>query len=105
MENICCALEYSELQHTDISPTSFFINPTTHEGAIYGDWRKVSSKKSNIDLKDLRKTAIELAENTREPMEFYDFLNSKPENTAYADFEKWDKVIEEGFGGHKFVQM
>ncbi len=105
MENLCCAFEYSEIRYGDISATSVFINPITHEGAIFGDWRRVTEKRGNTDLEDLRKTAISLAVNTREPREMYDFLNSRPEATAFDDFARWDTVIEKGFGGHKFVQM
>lgn len=105
MENFCCTFEYSEIQFEDITPASVFINPVTHEGALFGDWRNVKGKRNNKDLEDLRKAAIELAQNTREPKELYSFLNSGPGKTAFEDFEKWDKVIEEGFGGHKFVKM
>lgn len=105
MENICCAFEYSEITHGGIRPTSIFINPVTHEGAIFGDWRYVTVKHDNRDLIDLRKTAIELAANTHEPAELYDFVNTGPAADAYGDFEKWDKVIEDGFGGHKFIKM
>lgn len=105
MENICCTLEYSEIQYTALDSNAIFINPVTHEGALFGDWRKVSDIKSNTDLAALRKTAIELAENSRKPRELYDFLNSKPAENAFEDFENWDKVIEKGFGGHKFVKM
>lgn len=104
MENICCAFEYSEIGFEDISEDSIFINPSTHEGALWGDWRQVSSSTKN-GLKMLRKTAVALAENTREPKELFEFLNSAPEKDAYQDFSKWDTVIEKGFGGHKFIQM
>ena len=105
MENFCCAFEYSNIQFGSIDSTSVFINPVTHEGAVFGDWRKVKQKKGNSDLKDLRKTAIDLAENTRTPRELYDFLNSAPAENAYEDFARWDTVIETGFGGHKFIKM
>jgi len=105
MENICCALRYSELEYGDVAPDSVFINPFTHEGMLFGDWRKVKALKGNADLKALRKTAVILAENTREPEEMYRFLNSEPASDAYSDFEKWDTVIEKGFGGHNFAKM
>nr|MCR4683192.1 hypothetical protein [Clostridiales bacterium] len=54
------------------------------------------------DLISRRKTARALAGNTREPAELYRFLNSEPASDAFLDFEKWDTVIEKGFGGHKF---
>ena len=105
MENLCCAFEYSDIQHTGISPESIFVNPITHEGAIFGDWRQVSDKAGSKDLEDLRKTAKLLASNTRKPVQMYDFLNSKPTSNAFEDFKKWDTVIEEGFGGHNFIKM
>ena len=105
MENICCALAFSEIEHGDISPSSVWINPVTHEGALFGDWRKVCSLRGGRDLTDLRKTAIALAQDTSSPRELYSFLNSVPRRDAFEDFASWDQVIEKGFGGHRFVKM
>lgn len=105
MENVCCALEFSELSHKDITPSSFFINPITHEGALFGDWRKVSAKKNNVDLEALRKTALKTGENVSEPAMMKEFLESQPRKDAFEDFEYWDTVIEKGFGGHRFIKM
>lgn len=110
MENICCALTYSGLCYGDISPDSVWVNPFTHEGVLFGDWRKVmvigqAPDNGRKDLTDLRKTAIDLAENTKYPEEMYKFLNSEPAKDAYTDFEKWDGVINIGFGGHNFKKM
>lgn len=104
MENICCAFEYSQMGMEDISEDTIFINPDTHEGAIWGDWRMISGSTGNC-LKKLRRTAVALAENTREPKELFEFLNSAPAKDAFEDFSRWDTVIEKGYGGHKFVQM
>ena len=105
MENICCALAFSGIEHGDISSTSVWINPVTHEGALFGDWRYVRDIRRTNDLYALRKTAIRIAKNTREPKELYTFLNSMPQADAFADFERWERVINEGFGGHHFVKM
>lgn len=105
MESICCALQYANIQHGGINPDSVWVNPLNHEGALFGDWRYAGPRKGNGDLVSLRQTAIHLAENTRSPKELYAFLNSAPAPDAYSDFEKWDQVIMEGFGGHKFVNM
>ena len=105
MENICCALKYANIEHGDITPTSVWVNTVTHEGALFGDWRKVKTARSNADLIALRKTAIYLAKDTTKPKELYRFLNSAPAADAFADFSLWDQVIEAGFGGHKFVKM
>lgn len=105
MENICCALNYAGIEHRDISPDSVWINPISHEGALFGDWRNVRQLKSSKDLNDLRKVAKILAKDARNPQELNEFLNSKPEADAFSDFEKWDKVIVDGFGGHRFIKM
>lgn len=105
MENICCALTYSGIVHGGIDSTSVWINPVTHEGALFGDWRNVRPLQGNSDLVDLRKTAIGLSKNALEPIELYRFLNSAPANNAYDDFANWDIVIEKGFGGHKYIKM
>ena len=62
-------------------------------------------KHSNQDLLDLRKTAKSVAENIHNPALLEEFLLSEPEGNAFQDFGAWDKVIEEGFGGHRFVKM
>ena len=105
MENICCELKYSGIEHGCIDQTSIWINPVTHEGALFGDWRKVKPLVGNRDLADVRKTAIRIVKNSREPIELYEFLNSKPAKDAFDDFQAWDDVIEKGFGGHKFIKM
>ncbi len=105
MENICCALEYADISHGDISPSSIFINPVTHEGMLMGDWRYTGSKKTNADLKLLRETAKNIMDTGSRPAELEKFLYSEPKEDAYADFEYWDTVIEDGFGGHKFIKM
>ena len=105
MENLCCALAYSGLTFGNLSPDAIWVNPITHEGALFGDWRNVSRYESVQDLKDLRKSAIVLAENAGEPKEMKQFLTSAPALNAFDDFSAWDAVIEKGFGGHKFVKM
>lgn len=105
MENICCELKYSGIEHGKIDEKSIWINPITHEGALFGDWRSVQALCGKGDLVDIRKTAIGIAKNARTPIELYDFLNSTPAIDAFEDFSKWDQVIEKGFGGHKFIKM
>ncbi len=105
MENICCELTYSEIQHGGINEKAIWINPITHEGALFGDWGNVKALSGVSDIKDVRRTAISIAKNEKEPKELYEFLHNAPAKDAYEDFEKWDKVINEGFGGHRFVKM
>jgi len=105
MENICCAFEYSGISHGDISTFSVFVNPVTHEGMLFGDWRKIGVKKSNIDLKLIRETAKKIMSANTHPIQLTEFLRSIPRMDAYEDFEFWDTVIERGFGGHQFIRM
>lgn len=105
MENLCCALKFSGIEFGRFDMTAVWINPITHEGALFGDWTKVKDISDTKDLTDIRRTAIEIAENARNPIEMYEFLNTKPKTDAYQDFSSWDEVIEKGFGGHKFKKM
>jgi len=105
MENICCALEFSEISHGDISTASVFVNPVTHEGMLFGDYRNVKRFSTQGDLKKIRETAKQVMERDSGPSELFAFLDSKPRANAYEDFEYWDTVIEKGFGGHKFVRF
>ena len=105
MENICCALEFSEISHGDLSTSSILVNPVTHEGMLFGDYRNVRRIPTQGDLKKIRETAKQVMERGSGPSELFAFLDSKPRSNAYEDFEYWDTVIEKGFGGHKFVRF
>ena len=112
MENICCVLEYSGLVHGGISEQTIFINPFIHHAVLMGEWWKATEKEGvsrgqeTVDLTGLRRTAEKVMGMQKEnaPQAFLDFLKKKPEGNAYQDFEVWDQVIEEGFGGRKFTQ-
>jgi DNA-directed RNA polymerase subunit RPC12/RpoP len=110
LENICCVLEYSDLVHGGISEDSVWINPFNHHAVLMGHWHTVLSKSasnSGKDLTDIRKTALRILgmHKNEAPKELIDFLEGKPEADAFFDFEKWDKVIETGFGGRRFAKM
>lgn len=120
MENICCVLEYSGITHGGISEETVFINPFIHHAVLYGHWwgarRKecglshsfeAAHKMPNQDLWDVRKMAERILGLRKEeaPAQFLQFLREKPAADAYADFEAWDRVIEEGFGGRRFARM
>lgn len=111
MENICCVLEYSSLVHAGLSVESVFINPNTHEAVLYGGWWNTNTKKfinpAKNDLVDLRKVATKILGiyKSDAPKELIEFLEGKPEKDAFSDFERWDKVINDGFGGRSFTKM
>lgn len=111
LENICCVLEYSQLIHGGINANSVFIDPFSHEAVLYGGWWLAREKKRqplvNEDLLAIRKTAEYVMGVNKEkmPKQFENFLKELPTKDAYIDFENWDKVIEEGFGGRRFVKM
>ena len=77
-----------------------------------GHWHLAGKKgelgtSSKNDLIYLRKTAsriLGIHRNTA-PKELIDFLEGKPAEDAFKDFEKWDRVIETGFGGRRFAKM
>ncbi|MCR4792654.1 MAG: hypothetical protein K5871_07880 [Lachnospiraceae bacterium] len=112
LENICCVLNYSELVHGGISADSVWINPFIHHAVLMGHWQSamrtgISGMKDQelSDLKDLRKTAERILGNRKEeaPAALMDFLHGQPSEDAFSDFEKWDNVIEKGFGGRHFA--
>ena len=75
-----------------------------------GHWHTTlsrSASNSEMDLRDIRKTAARILgmHKNEAPKALMDFLEGKPEADAFADFEKWDKVIETGFGGRRFAKM
>ncbi|MBQ7119565.1 MAG: hypothetical protein IJO09_05065 [Oscillospiraceae bacterium] len=110
MENLCCVFEFSDITHNGITINNLFINPATHEAYLYGGWWNACRKtyaNSKSDLYAIRKVAsLVLGEHRNDiPDEFKRFLNETPAADAYSDFERWDYVIEKGFGGHKFIKF
>ncbi len=107
MENLCCLLEFNELDHKHMDENNLFINPKTHEAYLYGGWWDVEKKGNHACLKELRNTAERLVGNriSEGPKMFAEFLHSKPKVPAYDDFGYWDEVIEKGFGGHNFAKF
>ena len=113
LENICCVLNYSEIIHGNITEDNIWINPFIHHAVLQGGWYSVKESANagfadkDKDLKDLRKTAERVLgiHNEEAPKEMTEFLKSVPKKDAYEDFEAWDKVIEEGFGGRRFAKM
>ena len=75
MENICCELKYSNIQHGGIDERSLWVNPITHEGALFGDWRNVCSKKTNFDLQLVRETAQKVMHGDNSPKQSIEFLH------------------------------
>lgn len=109
LENLCCLLEYSGLRHNGITLDAVYINPVTHEAALYGGWwntRQVDSVGTK-DLLSIRRLCLRLlGENAdSSPKPFLDFLKSAPREDAYRDFARWDEVIEKELGGRKFARF
>lgn len=106
LENLCCALAFSDLCHGGIGTESAFIDAATHEAFLLGGWwnARSASGGGKADLLAVRKTAARVMGETLPdaPAAFRDFINGPPKADAYADFAAWDKVIEQGFGGRRF---
>jgi len=113
LENISCVLNYSDMVHGGISEEAIWINPFNHHAVLMGHWWSASksipakSILGNPDLKGLRQTAIKVLgiHKNEAPKEMIKFLEDRPSPDAFQDFEKWDKVIENGFGGRRFAKM
>ncbi len=106
-ENICCVLAFSGLCHGAINEDHLFINPWTHEAALFGGWQCTGKGDGRQDLQALRSMILRVMgpNLSTAPAAFRIFLHSAPRSVAYDDFAAWDKVIETGFGGRRFVQM
>ncbi len=108
LENLACLFEYNKLIHGGVKFESVFVNPLTHEAAVYGGWWNAEyGKYANSDLSDIRKVILKTLGRHKEttPKAFVDFLEHAPKSDAYDDFAAWDKVIEESLGGHKFKKF
>ncbi len=109
LENLCCVLEYSGIAHGGIALESVFINARTHEAHLLGGWWKAARWPGGSvrDLKDLRAAARRLmgVQYSSAPAEFRRFIEEAPEPDAYQDFSRWDRVIDEGFGGRRFEKL
>lgn len=125
LENLCCVLQFSSLVHPQINPDTIYINPYTHQAALYGNWwncgkpntRSYSSRQLlNLqqNLSGLRNTAARalgytdanhIFNPTEIPKPFADFLRSTPRVTAYDDFAYWDDMMIKAYGERKFITM
>ena len=109
LENLCCMLEYSDLLQGGITLEGIFINPYTHEAALYGGWWKTLAYGggSPKDLTAIRQVCLKVlgADKRGVPEAFLHFLNEKPVGDAYMDFAAWDQVIEKKLGGRHFHEM
>lgn len=109
LENIACVLQYNEMGHGNISKTSVFINPRTHEAALYGGWEgaRTGVTSSEADLRAVRLVAGEMLGEgyKRAPEPLKRFIEGRPASTAYDDFAAWDTVIETQLGGRHFTKF
>ena len=107
MENICCLFAFSDISYNALSLNNILINPRTHEAFFFGGWWNTKHASSdNKDLYAIRQVAKQLLPPKQTIVkEFAEFLNNAPKEDAYSDFAYWDTVIENGFGGHKFVKF
>ena len=108
LENLACLMEYNDAVYGGFNEKSVYINPVTHEAAVYGGWWNASfGRYDNSDLMDIRKTVKHIlghhVSDAKKP--FLDFLDSKPAEDAYEDFKAWDDVIETKLGGRHFKKF
>lgn len=109
LENIACVLLYNNMSHGAISTKSVFINPRTHEAALFGGWEQagIGAVTSEQDLKAIRRVAGELLGEgyKKAPKPLIRFIEGNPKATAYDDFAVWDRVIETELGGRHFTKF
>lgn len=109
LENIACLLEYNEVVHGGLAIDAVFINPKTHQAALYGNWwlaGKMTDANKTKDLKGLREVAQKLLKPYNNiPAMLKDFLKNSPAADAFSDFKLWDEVIEKGLGGRHFHKL
>ena len=123
MENLCCVLEYNSLVHPAIDAENLYINPFSHQAALYGVWWRVVKNNTyspadghtfttKENLTGLRNTAARLlgypnagaVKVTKDvPKALADFINSVPESNAYDDFAYWDDMLIKAYGERKFT--
>ena len=125
MENLCCVLEYNALVHPQIDIDSLYINPYTHQAGLYGGWWNVVRNNTYLpeqrrfvttheNLVGLRNTAaqvlgyesaVKIQRGKEIPAPMVQFIAGKPSSDAYEDFERWDEVILQAFGGRQFFTL
>lgn len=125
LENICCVLQFSSIVHPQINTDTIYINPYTHQAALYGNWwtggkqnsysydkRTMLSLRQNLTgLRNTAANALGYADTAHVcktqdiPKPFVEFLQSLPCATAYDDFAFWDDMMLRAYGERKFFAM
>ena len=103
-ENLCCLFAFNEIDFTELHIKDFYINPKSHELYMLGGFEYYIKEPTNTYLYDIRNIALRILDKSTAPELCLEFLNNPPEKDAFADFKKWDNVIEKGFGGHNFYK-
>ena len=107
LENLGCLLEFNEYDMTNVCLEDIFINPKTHELYLLGGWNsRITIKSSDrYYLKSIREIAKSIPTTDVAPQGYINFLNNNPAPTAFEDFNRWEHVINDTFGGHKFQKF
>lgn len=106
LESLGCLLEFNELDMKNLNIEDIFINPKTHELYLYGNWENIRNSKNARDfLACVRNIAKSIPISEKAPDMYTEFLDSEPAEDAFKDFKDWDKVINQGFGGHNFIKF
>jgi hypothetical protein len=128
--NLACYLDFSKLSHNAVNLNTYFISPPFHGGALLGGWwyctpfdyamigvpaenysilpPKIRDKKVGCiksDLQAIRAVGRTLLGKQEASEPFKLWLKGFCAETAFKEYELWNKVLDESYGKRKFVEL
>lgn len=122
--HLLCFFQIKKIVHGDISPSTYFVNPTNHKGLLLGGWWYATEEGQNfiglprrshefnigrkiaqriLDDELVRLTVQEVSANMPEAMRAW--CKDIGKTNAIINYETWiNKILPESFGSRKFIE-
>lgn len=130
--NLAGWLQYSDIQHLDISPETFFIEPSSHLGALLGGWfysgtgklKPIAAPSRSANLSKVKRSKAHLSmirvmgrrllgsnsiaqlkyrKDIPAPMRMW--MTSSAGDDPIKEEEAWKKMLVESFGPRRFTTL
>lgn len=124
--NVNCYLKWARINHNDISPATYFISPTQHNGALLGGWwysattgnkplavpARTHGVGSDFTTKAIDGTLIRItgkellgSEFAKAPMPMQMWLRGLGTKNSYDEYKAWSEMLTNAFGARRYAEM